>query len=421
MRTNLFSMFMFLLLWMGLGRGLLFAQGAEVCQGTAYTIASAVDASSASTYQWVEDGLVLTGASGPTYTVPSNKEAGIYTYIRQAKSADCSEWQSSNEFTVTVFDCSFTAGTTAGATATFVDPRDGKSYKTVVMPDGRTWFAQNLNYTKDLTYNAYSFEANGKKFTYDYPPRHGAPAIGSYWCPPLCWVNGASLATAPTYSDGPVESGSQADCRTYGALYTWDTAMMVDGKYSDDTKTITSFDRLLLRSYNHKIEGPPTTDNAGSHNNGKGTIVAHGGGRGICPLGWHIPTYLECMIMVDAVHGSPLFTVHPDGVGTLQTPAGSKLRSTATFDPNDTDPGTGAWLDLGVVANNETGFSAIPAGERHAQGFCFSRREQNAVYHTSSYWNDTNNYGWGLHPSFDGVTFSNVAPARAYSLRCIKD
>jgi hypothetical protein len=128
-----------------------FAQGVEVCEGTAYTIASTVDASGASTYQWLENGQIISGASDATYQVPSTKGAGLYTYIRQAKSADCSEWQPSNEFTVTVFACSFTAGTATSATATFIDPRDGKYYKTVVMPDGRTWFAQNLNYTKDLT------------------------------------------------------------------------------------------------------------------------------------------------------------------------------------------------------------------------------------------------------------------------------
>jgi hypothetical protein len=120
-----------------------FAQSVDVCAGTSYTIASTVDASGASTYQWLENGGIIPNASAPTYIVPDTKAAGLYTYIRQSKSADCSEWQSSNVFTVTVYACSFTAGTATSATATFVDPRDGKRYKTVVMPDGKTWFAQN--------------------------------------------------------------------------------------------------------------------------------------------------------------------------------------------------------------------------------------------------------------------------------------
>jgi len=40
------------------------------------------------------------------------------------------------------------AGAVAGETdfGTFTDTRDGQMYKTVIMPDGMTWMAQNLNY-----------------------------------------------------------------------------------------------------------------------------------------------------------------------------------------------------------------------------------------------------------------------------------
>ena len=227
-----------------------FAQAAEVCAGTPYTIASTVDASGASTYQWLENGLVLSGATAANYTVPNNKAAGVYTYIRQAKAADCPGWQSSNEFTVTVFDCAFAPPSTeTGATATFRDPRDGKPYKTVVMPDGRTWFAQNLNYTKDLTYNVYSYEANGKQHT---SIANGVPAIGSYWCP-----------GAGTYS------GDQNMCNTLGALYTWETAMMVDGKYADETKTSSAWDESWVSPYYYNSGAAGANPNA-DRNNGRG-------------------------------------------------------------------------------------------------------------------------------------------------------
>jgi hypothetical protein len=40
------------------------------------------------------------------------------------------------------------AGAFAAETAfgTFTDTRDGQTYKTVKMPDGKTWMAENLNY-----------------------------------------------------------------------------------------------------------------------------------------------------------------------------------------------------------------------------------------------------------------------------------
>jgi hypothetical protein len=34
-------------------------------------------------------------------------------------------------------------------TVTFTDARDGKQYKSVKMPDGKTWFAENLRYKSD--------------------------------------------------------------------------------------------------------------------------------------------------------------------------------------------------------------------------------------------------------------------------------
>jgi uncharacterized protein (TIGR02145 family) len=328
------------------------AQSAEVCAGTTYTILSTVDASGAATYQWLENGKIISGASAATYTVPSNKTAGLYTYIRRAKSADCSEWQQSNEFTVTVFNCSFTAGTATSATATFIDPRDGKSYKTVVMPDGKTWFAQNLNYTKDLMYNPYAYESNGKQYNLG---SNGVSAIGSYWCP-------------AGVSKSSVISGSEADCRTYGALYTWETAMMVDGKYADETKTSSAWDESWVSPY-YYTGAPGKTPNA-DRNNGRGGTNVKGGGRGICPMGWHIPTQLEWAIMLDACDDDGRNTVFADftvdvGGAWLGVDAGKKLKSASTCTLENV--ANGCWVSHSTsVGTDSFGFSALPAGYLHA-------------------------------------------------------
>ena len=305
------------------------AQSAEVCTGTSYTIASTVDASGTSTYQWLENGLVLAGATTTNYIVPNTKAAGVYTYIRQAKSADCGEWQSSNEFTVTVFACSFTAGTTTGATATFTDPRDGKRYKTVRMPDGKIWFAQNLNYTKDLTFNKYANEANGKRYI---GVTNGVQAIGSYWCP-----------NAP----GSIYSGDENTCNLVGALYTWETAMMVDGKYADDSRTSSAWDESWVAPYYYASGAPGTSPNA-DKNNARGETIK-GGGRGICPRGWHVPTALEWATMLDKVNGAGTTTLFADNYTTTSTnDAGSKLKSAATY-ATVPEPWNGTWP---VAANN---------------------------------------------------------------------
>jgi uncharacterized protein (TIGR02145 family) len=360
-----------------------------------------VNASGASTYQWLENGLVLTGATAVTYTVPDNTPEGVYTYIRQAKSADCSEWQSSNEFTLTVFACSFTAGTETGATATFTDPRDGKQYKTVVMPDDRTWFAQNLNYTKDLTFNAYAREANGKLFT---TPGYAAIAIGSYWCPGV---------TGSTYS------GDQNMCNIYGALYTWETTMMVDGKYADETKTSNAWDPSWVSPYYYNSGAPNSSPNA-DRNNGRGGTNVKGGGRGICPMGWHIPTVLEWATLLDNVEGNTTFTNSNLDVNTwLGAVAGKKLKSSAIY--TDTNSAlTGAWFNDPIPGTDDYGFCAVPAGGRSSaavmNGIGTTMRTHTSCLRSAIY-----SLYISLTRNRASALISSNTQAWASSVRCIKD
>jgi hypothetical protein len=71
--------------------------------GQTYAINSTVNATAGDglTYRWLENGSTITGATA-NYTVPATKSVGLYTYIRQAKSTGCTDWQSSNPFTVEV-------------------------------------------------------------------------------------------------------------------------------------------------------------------------------------------------------------------------------------------------------------------------------------------------------------------------------
>jgi uncharacterized protein (TIGR02145 family) len=386
------------------------AQGVEICTDATYAIVSTVDASGASTYQWLENGQLISGATAAGYTVPSGKAAGLYTYIRQAKSADCSEWQSSNEFTVTVFNCAFSAGTATSATATFTDPRDGKSYKTVVLPDGKTWFAQNLNYTKDLTANGYSYEANGKQFT---STANGVPAVGSYWCPPLYWTNGAAIV--------PLASGAQNACDTYGALYTWETAMMVDGKYADEAKTGSAWEESWVSS-NYLASGtaPKNAPNA-DKNNARGATNVKGGGRGICPMSWHIPTELEWAQMLDAVEGNTTYTVSQTGTGWWGATAGQKLKSAATFTTSASDPSNGAWLDHANHGTNSTGFGAVPAGRRYNNGSQFSNRGTSVYYWSSSVNSAASAWHRQFYYSYAQVNRRLNARSYGLSVRCVKD
>jgi uncharacterized protein (TIGR02145 family) len=418
MKKTLFALFNFPLLWRGLGGGLLLlsgfgtvavAQHAEINAGATYTIASTVAAASAATYRWLENGQVVSGATAANYTVPSTKVAGIYRYIRQAKSADCTEWQSSNEFVVSV------VGPAATATlAPYMDPRDGKVYQTVKMPDGKVWFAENLNYTKDLYYNAASNVANGSAFT---AIANGVPAIGSYWCPPVYWNSGAALPAAQ------LVPGSQGACEVYGALYTWETAMMVDGKYTDEAKTSSAWSETWVSSNTFTSGAPGSTANA-DKNNARGATNVKGGGRGICPPGWHIPTDREWATMLDKVEGGSTYSTSQTGTGfwgsTVTTvAAGVKLKSQAIF--SGTDPGTGSWLDHDNRGSNVSGFGAVPAGGRDLNGSQLNYRGLRSPIWSSSV--GSSGYAWYREFRYGDAQVRRFFSDRSYgfSVRCVRD
>jgi uncharacterized protein (TIGR02145 family) len=306
-----------------------------------------------------------------------------------------------------VFDCAFSAGSTTGATATFVDPRDGKNYKTVVMPDGRTWFAQNLNYTKDLTYNDYAYEANGKQFT---SLENGVPAIGSYWCPALYFVSSKALPSAT--------SGSQGDCNVYGALYTWETVMMVDGKYADEMKTSTAWDETWVSFNYFPLGTAPAAGNNSDRNNARGGAAVKGGGRGICPAGWHVPTDYEWANLLNEVEGNNTYTKQT-GNGWWGTDAGQKLKSAATF--TNTDPGDGSWLAHANTNLNTCGFALVPAGVRNAATNAVIDRGIREQPHASSVCTNRTSYARSALSYM--MNTSRVARLRADggSVRCVKD
>jgi uncharacterized protein (TIGR02145 family) len=384
-----------------------FAQGAEVCQGTSYTIADAVPASAGSEYRWVENGNVLRGTNQATFDVLNTKAAGVYTYVRQSRSADCPDWQSSNEFTVTVFNCNPVVPAATCTLMDFVDPRDGKKYKIVKMPDDKIWFAQNLNYTKDLTFNKYSKEANGRQFT---SVGSGVPAIGSYWCPAQYWVNGSATVQ--------VVSGSEAECNTYGALYTWETAMMVDGKYADEAKTNSAWDESWV-SGNYLPDNTVILENNNANkNNARGGVDVKGGGRGICPMGWHVPTDYEWANMLNKINGTTDFSAQstPGWVGTDES---IKLKSSGTF--LSSDNADGKWLDNADRGTNEICFCAVPAGYRYSVEATFVNRGRRAAFWTSTVQKSSHAWYWHLRYNYGPLYYGWYYRTTGLSVRCVKD
>jgi uncharacterized protein (TIGR02145 family) len=356
-----------------------------VCQNSA--ISAWVTAPAAgTTYSWTASPGTASGSSYTFATPAGAKTATVYAHV------------AANGIV-----CRSDAATAASATSTLcsiIDPRDGKKYYTVIMPDGRTWFAQNLNYTKDLYANNTSKTAHGAAYT---AVSNGVPAIGSYWCPP---VNG-------------VTSGTQAACDTYGALYTWETTMMIDGKYEDEAKTGSAWKDAWVSS-NYFNPGVAIRNEAkADRNNARGGTSVKGGGRGICPPGWHVPTSFEWATMLDRVDGSTAYTDNSRASVWLGSVAGKILKSAATH--TGTDQGKGSWLDHNNRSTDYLGFSAEPAGDRELHGSDFVDRGIAVYFWTSVVCNSSRGWRWRFDYNQAGANINNSERSYGFSVRCIKD
>ncbi|MDR0738230.1 MAG: hypothetical protein LBF39_04040 [Prevotellaceae bacterium] len=361
-----------------------YAQG-KVCEGTAYEILELQAPSDPSAYVWWEDGKEIPNAAAAKYTVPADKPVGKYTYIRRSKKDGC-DWMSSNAYTVEVMTCGAIADDASiGTKGSFQDPRDNKVYKTVKMPDGKVWFAENLNYQVDLTFNQQAGQANGVAFT---STGNGVPAIGSYWCPA---VSGATL------------SADRNTCNVYGALYTWETAMSLDGKGVWDETRVSG-------NYYNTSGAPGSTPEAAVNNAVDG--------RGICPSGWHIPTLREWSTLLAHVDdGDDVFT--NTGIGSWSgTNAGTKLKTAATF--VGTDPGDGSIaFDAAYIPSDRYGFTLIPAGLRMPDQF--ASRATWIVHMSSTAANEHSLITVDLNSNSNQVRLSQRSRYYGFSLRCVEN
>jgi uncharacterized protein (TIGR02145 family) len=204
--------------------------------------------------------------------------------------------------------------------------------------------------------------------------------------------------------------------------------MMVDGKYADESKMSSAWDESWVSDNYFNSGAPGTTANA-DKNNARGETSAKDGGRGICPMGWHVPTDYEWANMLDKVEG--------DGTGTTYTAdqtdigwhgstdptisAGVKLKSSATYSNSEPDPGNGAWTNHPNRGTNSTGFGAVPGGNRHFTGLRFGYRGSYACYWTSSV--GSTNGAWGRMMLFNYAQVHRFLNNRTGGnhLRCVKD
>ncbi|MDR3183888.1 MAG: hypothetical protein LBT49_00570 [Prevotellaceae bacterium] len=388
-------------------------QSMMVAEGSSFTIQSVAAATSGNggtvAYQWLENGAPVPGATDAAFFCGMGRAIGKYEYIRLAKTPSCGDaWMGSNVFTVhvqcraplTFASFALCGGEPDGSSWMLTDERDGKQYK-VVKIDTFLVMAENLNYqgtgAAPLVWNQKCNEANGKPF--DASAANGIPAIGSFWCPA---AHGATLTS------------SSATCNVYGALYTWETAMALDG-----LGTWTNVDRSNSGAAN---EANSKFNHGRTASSGTGT-----GGRGICPEHWHVPTDFEWGVLLDAMEGSGSGTIHQTAQKSgmrCGVDAGTKAKSTATCAvggnrcATDTDA-KWTWSSEAVKGTDLYGFRVLPAGYRSLSNFM--NQGSDAPFWSSSAYTSSHAWVRAFIFSYSDVTRGVFANYDGASVRCMKD
>jgi uncharacterized protein (TIGR02145 family) len=385
---------------------------ALVSKSSAVTVTGTVAASGGDgdiTYQWRRSGTgsaTLTG-SASSYALGSDavySAAGTYIFKRYAHDATCNvDWvASSGAYYLEVLagvvqpqgNCTYTepapvgtfenfhttAAYTSSTYTSLVDARDGKIYP-VVKINSRWWMARNLNYQVGLTYWDKHGSPNGTSGS-------NSALRGGFWCP----SNSSSTI-------------SRTVCDYWGALYAWETAMMLDGK---GTWTEAS------GSY---CTGAATTTNCKINFGRKASSGTTISGRGICPPNWHVPTDFELGVLMDGMESGG-GTVHQNasGSGWYGSNAGTRGKAKCSGSSSDTNP---TWSS-GAGTDNYN-FRGLAADDRNGDGSMYPARGGYSLFWSSSA--NSGSDAWYRQFTYDHANARQNATARSYgnSIRCVRD
>ena len=126
---------------------------------------------------------------------------------------------------------------------------------------------------------------------------------------------------------------------------------------------------------------------------GKSCSLPSGTIQGACPSGWHLPNNIEWETLFATVGG--------------RDTGGKALKSTTDW--------------IWSTGTDEFGFSALPAGDRYADGTFFDNEGADAFFWSASENNGYSAYTMCLNFEFDFVGLAYYGKSYGYSVRCLKD
>jgi uncharacterized protein (TIGR02145 family) len=132
------------------------------------------------------------------------------------------------------------------------------------------------------------------------------------------------------------------------------------------------------------------------------------GARGICPVGWHVPSDAAWCWMETFLDA----TVNCEDLGWWTgTDAGGKMK----------EPGTTHWLSPNTGATNASGFTAIGGG--HLINGIFDRLSKRSYFWTSTAYepDTTNAFYRALGYDFAKIARATLNKSDSFSVRCCKD
>ncbi len=131
--------------------------------------------------------------------------------------------------------------------------------------------------------------------------------------------------------------------------------------------------------------------------NNAATKVASNGGKNVCPTGWHVPTDAEWTTLTTYLGGESV--------------AGGKLKET----------GTTHWLSPNTGATNETGFTALPGGNRYGDGSFDNIGGDGNWWSSTEY--STTTPAWYRLMHYSGATVYRGYNDKqsGFSVRCVRD